>query len=223
MVSQKEKKRMQEYIVEKLRTNESRVEPKSKNLVSGKEIESSYILVGDKGLVLLVDKTYPGDCFNNLCHRITNARDSQGNLQFERFAVIFYKDGKNFFRSSMAGEEGEAGLESMRFKNTYGLSLKHYNNEDLRRIITFRPEEIAAFCRNSWMQYFQPGSERLGEGIASYRFAPVHFDYSHLDGTAYRPYNTDSKRLRIWKEQQLINGSLVLDAKKLAPKPEQSR
>jgi hypothetical protein len=223
MVSQKEKKRMQEYIVEKLRLNEEHVEPRNKNLVDGRAIESSYIVVGDKGLVLLVDQIYPGDCFDNLHRKIVNARDSQGNLQFERFAVVFYKDGKKFFRSSVAGEDGEAGLASMRFKNTYGLSLKHYNAEDLRRIITCRPEEIVALCRSSWLQYYQPVSERLEEGIASYRFAPVHFDYSHLDGTEYRPSNTDSKRLHIWKENHLNKGDLVLDGKKLVPKPEQSR
>jgi hypothetical protein len=218
MVSQNEKKRMQEYIVEKLRLNEQNVEPRNKNLIGKGTIESSYIVVGNKGLVLLVDQIYSGDCFDELHRRIVNARDCQGNPQFEKFAVVFYKDGKKFFRSSMAGENGEAGLESMRFKNTYGLSLKHYNAEDLRRMITFRPEENTAFCRNSWLQYYQPASERLEEGIASYRFAPVHFDYSHLDGTANRPYDTDSKKLRIWKELQFNKDSLVLDTKQLVPK-----
>jgi len=215
---------MQEYIVEHLRVNEPNVEPRNKNLINGKAIESSYIIVNTKGLVLLVDQVYPGDCFNELLHKIINSRDSQGNIQFEKFAVVFYKDAKNFFRSSMAGENGEAGLESMRFKNTYELSLKHYNNEDLRRMITFRPEETVAFCRNSRLQYYQPVSEQLQEGIASYRFAPVHFDYSHLDGSACRPSNTDSKRLHIWKEHQFNKEGLVLDTKSIMPKnSEQSR
>ena len=225
MVSQREKRRMQEYVVEKLRLGGEKAEPLTKKLIAGRDINSSYILVGDNGIVLLVDQTYPEECFKRVYNDVSLQRNDKQEPRFSRKAVVFYKDGKTFFRSSMAGRGGKAELESMRFKQKYKLSLKNYSTEDLRKMITFRPEEILAFNSiDSLLQYYQPKSERLEEGIISYNFTPVHFDYSHLAGIDFRPSDTDSKRLHIWESDNFNGNSLFLGEKLLhSQKPNQSR
>ena len=199
MVIKREKERMKEYIADRLQSAHERIEVKTKEIVSG--IKSDYILINNHDVVLLVDNTYPKDA---LARFYTGARSSQLDIAF-----VFYKNGKMFFRNAVHGEK--PGLQGQKFKQDKGLSLKNYTDEDMRKMISFRPEEIFVNQQRDWLQYYQPKSEMLEEGIVSYQFRPVEFDYSHIDSDQFQPQNRESKRLHIWKEKVFSDGELVLD------------
>jgi hypothetical protein len=203
MTSKAEKRQMKDYLVSKLEGSSPNIEPMTNELVSG--INSSYILVGDDGLVFLIDQVYPGDSISRL-------HGTAKGMGKENIAYVFLKDGKTFFRSSVAGEQGEAGLTSMRFKQRYGLSLKHYDKEQMRRMITFRPEEKFISERREILHYYQPKSEQLEESLENFKFKPVRFDYSHIPRGEFKPTDTDSARLRIWTVRSHNTSKLVLDA-----------
>jgi len=101
------RKNMMDYLLTRLECSNPSIVSKSREIISG--ITSNYIFVGDKGLVFLVDEIYPGD---NL-KRIHDFAASSG----KDIAYVFMKDGKNFFRSSVAGEQGSSGLSSIRLNN----------------------------------------------------------------------------------------------------------
>src|SRR3990172_10862692 len=120
------RKNMMDYLLTRLECSNPSIVSKSREIISG--ITSNYIFVGDKGLVFLIDEIYPGD---NL-ERIHDFAASSG----KDIAYVFMKDGKNFFISSVAGEQGSSGLSSIRFKQKHGLSLKEYNEDELKKMIT---------------------------------------------------------------------------------------
>ena len=189
MVSQAQKRQMMDYVVAGLQGSESRVEPVRKSIVDG--INSSYILMGEDGIVFLVDQFYPNDAL-----RRVNEAARRGNKQ--RIAYLFFKDGKTFFRNAAHGEE--AGLEGKRYKSKFDLSLKDYTDEQVNRMINFRPEENFVFgIRNGRLHYYQQESPGLSQGIEGLSFVPVTFDYSHLDfSQRFGPSERDSARLRMW-------------------------
>ena len=62
------------------------------------------------------------------------------------------------------------------------------------------------------MQYFQPVSPRLEEGIVSYKFKTVTFDYSHVDSRErFKPQDRQSDRLHIWIDMRLNKDEIVFD------------
>ena len=79
-------------------------------------------------------------------------------------------------------------------------------------MISFRPEEIAVHeARKGKLQYYQPESERLEEALVTYKFEPVQFDYSHINPhERYRPNNTESKRIYLWKNEEETNEPLFV-------------
>lgn len=185
MVNQRQKDHMKDYLVSKLEPFYSSITPKSKEVISG--FKSDYIILGENnfGVVLLVDQEYRNDSFK----RLFNGAKSQ----FKEVAGVVLKDGKTFFRSA---------AEKNYFKKDKLLSLKNYSDEDMRRIILFRPEEIFLNNTHERVHYFQPESSRLGEDIEDFRFKPVIFDYSHINEyERFRPPSTVSKRLFIWVER----------------------
>jgi len=184
---------MLEYLVSKLEGSATKIEPRIKEVISG--IESSYVLVDEKGILLLVDQAYPNDSFQRLYCTAQNSRKNVG--------AVLFKDGKTFFRSAARGKY---------FKKSDGLSLKHYTDEEMHKMILFRPEESFLNSITQWLQYYQPNSDRLQEGIVSFRFEPVTFDYSHIDpAKQFRPHNTNSKKLHIWRGRIFSPDMLVLD------------
>jgi hypothetical protein len=207
MVSVKDKKTMQDYIA-------SRLDGSGSPVLSVKG-DANLIVLKDNGLVLLVDEAFGKDQFARLFAKAAGVYSSAP-------AVVFYKDGKTFFRDGAYGEK--AGLKGNRYKAKYGLSLKNYTDEQINKMITLRPEELFMTDRKPWLQYYQPASEQLAEGIESFQFKPVTFDYSHIDSnTRFRPDDRDSSRLSMWLKRNhngalldLQNGYLVSRAPKLA-------
>lgn len=187
MVDHKQKKQMMDYLVSKLELANLGVTPKTKELLSG--IKSSYIIIGEKdsGIVLLVDQEYPKDSFPKFFQ--------SAKSRFKDVASVIFKDGKIFFRNA---------AEKNYFKKNKWLSLKHYSNYEMNRMIALRPEEIFLNSQREWLQYFQPESPRLREGLESFKFEPVTFDYDHIDSyERFKPENRDSKRLYIWRENRV--------------------
>ena len=193
MVSKEQRKEMTDYLVSRLEPVNEKVIPRSKEIVSG--INSSYIIVDGlfRGVVLLVDQIYSNGSFWEL-HKKAKA-------QFGNPVGVVMKDGETFFRNAM---------ERNFFKQSRGLSLKGYSVQEMQRMILFRPEEIflLSVCDNL-LQYYQLGSEYLGQGLESFRFEPVCFDYSHIDShERFKPSNTYSKRLGVWKKRNHSEGNL---------------
>lgn len=208
MTTQKQKKQMLDYVADKMLQDHPDRRPAKKTLVSG--IESSYIVDSpSKSIVFLVDQHYPGDRFRNVYRSIASSG------QFDSIAYVFFKDGKTFFRSAM---DPSTGLENKRYKKDHGLSLKNYTNDQLRQMIELRPEENAIFdVRNGWIQYYQPQSERLEEGIATFHFGPVILDYSHIPHDQFQPTNTESVRLKLWDKTAINTGNIKSEKNFLFP------
>ncbi|HLC87398.1 MAG TPA: hypothetical protein VJH65_03945 [Candidatus Nanoarchaeia archaeon] len=194
MASKKQKEHMIDYLFGKLEEGGHTIETVTKEIVPGKK--SNYFRVDDDGLVLLIDSYYTNDSLEKIYRDIKQTK--RNNL-----ALVFLKDGKTFFRNA---------AERHDFKRKYGLSLKNYKPEETHQMILFRPEEIFMNDRRNYLQYYQPVSERLKEGLISFTFKPVNFDYSHIDpGYQFRPQDRDSIRLHIWKERNFTQNSLVLE------------
>ena len=201
MTSKEQKRQMRDYIVDRLQGSEEKIVPVTKTLVSG--VNTSYVTVGDDGIVFLVDQKYTAKDFSKIWNRMRSAK--------ERAAVAFYKDGKTFFRTAV-GDEQETGIRSKRFKSDRGMSLKNYDADELRKMISFSPGEILINQSSQVLRYYQPESEKLEEGLELFQFKPVVFDYSHIDGM--EP-SRESERLRIWTRRRHVDGPLTLETRGL--------
>lgn len=180
MVSVKQKRQMMDFFVDRLRTASGTVVPASADFGDGKKI--NYIVVDNDGVVLLVDRVYPGGSFAQARQYLKQTKSS--------VATVFYKDGETFFRSASRDNQ---------FKGSLDLSLKKYNPEQIQRMITFRPEEAYMVGRNRVLQYYQSESGRLQEALVTFGFEPVRFDYSHIvERERFKPQNRDSSKLFVW-------------------------
>jgi len=206
---------MRDYLVARLESSDLKIESVTKELVSG--IHSNYINVGDKGLVLLVDQIYPckKEANGKKVTVLKQAYQVLYNNGAKNIALVFLKDGKTFFRSSIDDEN--TGLKSIKPKQEERRSFKDYKERDLMRINTFRPEENFVFDkRKGIMQYYQPSSDGLSEAVLSYNFEPVSLDYGHIKNEyKYHPLDSMSKVWRIWKNENRLIGQLVLQGKYL--------
>ncbi len=192
MVSKRDQNNMRDYIFASLEGAHLKIEPRSKELISG--IKSHYLVLDDNGIVILVDRVYPGETLPNLMRLVKEARPNVG--------AVLFKDGETFFRSA---------AEDKRFKKDQGLSLKNYSDDKIHRMMLLRPEEIFLGNRNGEVQYYQPESERLDKGIETFRFAPVIYDYSHiLSCDRFGPVTEKSKKLFIWENREHYDGNLIL-------------
>jgi hypothetical protein len=128
-------------------------------------------------------------------------------------AAVLFKDGKTFFRSA-------AEKHGFKSSDNYELSLKNYNSSEIQRIICLRPEEIflRAVTRNQ-VQYYQPASERLDQGLVVYKYDNVEFDYSHIDeNDGFKPENRESTKLFIWNDSDFHDGKFELKKGILVPR-----
>lgn len=199
MTNRKQRDEMRDYLVANLRGAHQRVEPVRIKGEGG--VEPTTLLVDDNSAVLLVDQVFTGKQFRKW---YSAALSTKHNV-----VPVFYKDGKTFFRSA---------AKDNFFKQQKELSLKHYTPEQMHRMIAFRPEEKIAFPRgpNGWIQYYQPRSATLEQGVVSFKFEPVQLDYSHLP--EYNLKNTDSTRLHIWNDKKdYTTGALSLSGRFLVP------
>ena len=200
MPSVREKRRAMEYVTERLdgsgenlNSNESRINGKKFN----------YIRVGDDGIVLMVDRKFGKTDFNRLYN--------ETRMRFERVAPLFFKDGNTFFRSA---------AEKNYFKKENELSLKEYTDAEMHRMMLLTPEELKVIERGGrTIQYYQPDSERLHEGIVEFNFGPVMFDYSHIPrDERFGPETRESERLKIWTLAEDLPLELRLDGNYLVPR-----
>jgi hypothetical protein len=202
MAPAKLKKQMLDYICKNLDGSvegKGLVVPGLKTFFTG--IVTAYVKVGNDGLVLVVDQEYPEDRFSELYKRAQH--QTPNNV-----GIVFLKDGKTFFRSAAARNY---------FKKSQELSLKHYNPEQMQSMILLRPEERFLVNRARRLQYYQPASERLEEGIETFDFTPVRFDYSHINPEIkFKPEDRFSERLFLHKSRnhqtepvKLVSGYLV--------------
>jgi len=190
---------MRDYLVSKLEESNDLVVPRTKEIVSG--IKSNYLTIGEEGrdgIVLLIDKSYTGNGFKELFQRAKRRTDKQSGE--DRVGVVFLKDGDTYFRS--AKHRGHQKID--------GRSLKKYSAEDVQKLMMLSPPEIALLKR-SYMQYYQPDSSRLKEGLEGFQFKPVIFDYSHVPEGDFKPDNAPSKRFFIWNFRGHVEDDLVLD------------
>ena len=193
MVSKKQKKDMKDYLVTKLSNSGHAVKPVSREIVSG--ITSNYLLIDEEGLVLLVDQAYPRDSLNSF-YQETRKRG-------HNFGAVLFKDGELFFRNA---------ADKNYFKKDKYLSLKKYSNEEMHRMILFRPEEIFLNEKRSHLQYYQPSSANLNECLTIFNFQSLRFDYSHIDESGrFKPSDKESKRLYIWNDRKENADSLRLE------------
>jgi len=194
MTTRRQRRQMKDYLVDRLINCGEIIEPKTKEIVSG--ILTNYIKVGENGIILLVDQLYPNKALDELYKK--------ARKQLENVGIVFYKDGKNFFRSA---------VEKNYYKMKKNLSLKEYSDDDLHKIILFRPEESFAYIvKGKKLQYYQPISDRLPEGLVTFKFDSVIFNYNHIDPRhRFKPNDTDSKKLHIWINRDFCKGKLRLE------------
>ncbi|MFA5258505.1 MAG: hypothetical protein WC979_04200 [Candidatus Pacearchaeota archaeon] len=200
MVSRQQKKQMLDYLVAKLEGSEEKVRPVTKELIPG--IKSNYILLGEDGIVFLADQYYAGARLKGLY--------SRNKERFPRFGIVFYKDGKTFFRSA---------AEANYFKKEHELSLKKYDDASMQKMMLLRPEEIFVHRLSDrvGVQYYQPDSPRLEEALASFKFGSVEFDYSHIPSeNRFGPVTKESERLFIWHVRAETKEDLALKSCQLA-------
>lgn len=179
MIRKVDQRRMKDYLVTKLEKCYPKLDVRNKKIIG--DIESNYVFVNPTEVVFLLDKEYPKKSFEKIY-----------NIFYQRgveIAPVFFKDGKTFFRSA---------AQKNFFKRNKGFSLKHYSPLDLQKMILFRPEEQFVNSRRQYLQYYQTNSPRLEEGIETFEFKDVKFDYSHIDRDKFKPHNISSKRLHIW-------------------------
>jgi len=182
--------RMKDYLVAKLEGTGEKIDGSN---VSG--IGANCISVGNEGIVLLMDQTRSGSAFRK---DYGTAREDCSEV-----GIVFYKDGDTFFRSD--AQKSNSRLSEDR-------SLKEYNPEQVRRMISLTPAEI--FARNvkdGITQYFQPESERLGEGLETFKFTTVLFDYSHIPAKdRYGHVRVPSKKIFLWENRWHFDSQLEL-------------
>ena len=192
---------MLDYLVDKLESSEELVQPVSKELNG---IKTNYILFGQDrtdGILVLVDKKFTKGKFNNLDSSITYAKTKEGEKRFNRANYIFMKDGTNFFRSAAKD-------------NRFRRSLSYYSNENINNMILMSPAEILSKDKKfGYVQYYQPESSRLEEGVLTFLFSNYEFDYSHIENNRFKPTNKDSKRLFLANFERFDSGDFKLNDK----------
>ena len=191
MPSKTEKARMKDFLLERIVSAGFGVEPVSKEIASSKV---NYLKVDDgakKSIVLLVGEKYTQERFRLL---YLKAKDQFG----DDFGTVFYKDGKTFFRSYAL---------PVRVTGKRNRSLRFYDESEIRRMILLTPEEITA-RRRGFLQYYQPESERLSEGLRTFKFVSVNSDYGYIPSDDERkiPAEKNSPRLFVWNSDFFCDG-----------------
>lgn len=202
MTNKAERKVIKDYLVDRLSFNAVSVTPYEQS-IAGNDVDFITTLdqnTSKAGLVILVDRIFTGNSLREI-------RRQFRNYLWDNIAFAFYKDGKTFFRAGVKFDNYSRG------KSKYGLSLKNYNDKEINHMINFRPEEQLAYEQGKgWVQYYQPASQNLTEGIVNLKFEPVRFDYSHINANVkFKPENKDSEKLRIWKERKEKSGKLKIE------------
>jgi hypothetical protein len=156
MITQNEKRKMSEYLIDRLR-EQYEVTQKIVNLGN---TYVNYLLLSPNQAVLLIDQHLPADGIEAACSVLHN---NQVN-PIQNVGMIVYKDGETFFRS--AAQYG--------FKKKLAGKLLDYSKEDIHRMMQLTPEEIFISHKlDGRIQYYQPKSTKLEESIMQYIVRPV--------------------------------------------------
>ena len=213
MVTKKQKSRMLEYLVENIRLGGHKAEPFTGNIVEGVK-DSNYIKVDDHGLVLLVDKKYPAikRKGNSSIPRLRLIEEASRANKRHDMAFVFYKDGQTYFRNAAEDKTWKTNDLSLKLYQPGGC---YYSKVEgmtpMQRMIDLRPEEKFVLSRTKdILQYFQPQSPQLDEKLATFRFEPVEYDYTHETKTGFQPPNQYSQNLKMWEKRFGNNGALTL-------------
>ena len=184
-----EKRRMVEFIEDRLKTAGYSTVPQHNHLIP--DIKTHYLTVADSGIILCISEAYTANKFNGLLNRCRR--------EIYDIGVVFYKDGTTFFRAAAP----KKAYKRRTSKNELELSLKHYSTKEIQNMIDFRPEEIRIYQdRNRRVQYYQPDSKMLNECIATFTFKPITYDYSHIGNDRFRPTNKESTRTFMWTDRK---------------------
>jgi len=192
MVNKEVKKRMRDFVSDRFNQEGYNLSSDYVNL----DNSAALYLFGQEreGALVLVYDTITGEKFNKLKEHIS--REKKKN------SFVFLKDGKNFFRS---------WAKSLHYKRALGFSLKNYNAEQVNEMILLSPAEQGLLnLQRNRIQYYQPSSPRLEEGIVSFGFKPVHLDYSHIENSTLE--DKDSKR--IFENSPLTLDRLLVNVKR---------
>jgi len=180
----------------------------------------SYLKDNGNKRIFLIDSPISEKSYRTLDNIARGYTPYHGHLQNLDHTSICFKDGKNFFRSASFGDK--SGLKGNQYKQALDLSLKHYKDDEIKKMMFLAPSEILQLHRMGDITYFQPDSERLQEALLKYRFKPVHLDYSHIKDNEYvlvngvlrkkfKPQNQDSKRMYINSLIEQLSDSIMLD------------
>src|SRR3989338_2699678 len=197
MITRERRLRMREYLVDRLRPSYPDAEPVT--LRGGGDtdgVNPTLIVCNSDTAVLLVDQVFPDGIFEVLHQEALRLKKNVGTF------VI--KDGDTFFRSA---------ARDIHYKAEKELSLKGYDDpSEVNKIINLRPEEKYLQTVNSGkITYYQPVSDRLKEGIFTYVFEPVRYDYSHIDKKQrFGAAKKDSRKLFKWDHATEIQGPIVI-------------
>jgi hypothetical protein len=196
MVSKKDKKRMSQFITNRIEnskkynihnSNEERILLNEKTGLF-ENPSSIYIFLNNKKMTI--------NEYNNQYH--FNKKNGIYSCN------IFYKDGKNFMvRLAQRGH----------FKGD-NRSLKYYGKKDRDKMIHLRAlekEVLYSQSRTNLLSYYQPKTERLEESIRNYVMEKVRLEYSHIDinnpGYGFTE-NKDSLDYKIAENQLNILGPI---------------
>ena len=91
----------------------------------------------------------------------------RANNSFRNAKPVFYKDGKNFFRS--------ASFNDMQTNALTKRSLQHYTPSERKSMLKLTPAEIVALNFHNALHYFQPSTSKSEESLKTYEMDPVIF------------------------------------------------
>ena len=137
MINRVQRDRMRDYVMAKLEGS-SHVRPVRTQVFPG--VDSTYFVVDERAVVLLVDQEYPGERFTDFRRAVETSRPET----FVQFLPLFYKDGKTFFRSA---------AKDNFYKQQRCLSLKEYSAEDMSQFLSISLEHCRSHSelfRDTW-------------------------------------------------------------------------
>ncbi len=163
-------------------------------------------IIVSEGMIFLVDQKYGQSDFVKFYQ---GAKSITNNSAF-----LFYKDGETFFRSVLSGEE-KTGLNPKWAALSPRGTLRKYRDQKTN-LISSTPEEKYLFDRTKTrlirpgvIQYYQPNSPRLEQGIEDFHFKNVIYDYTLLNDDTLPPTEVSEKVL-LWDERRHNNGRFRL-------------
>jgi hypothetical protein len=194
-MAKKKHELMSAYLIPKLDAGGQTFEEGNSNITGIGVV--NFIKHEDKR-IFLIDREYSEKEYQLLTRIASGITPYNGKLHKYEHISVFFKDGKTYFRSAAFGEK--TGLKGVKYKQSKGLSLKDYTDEEVKRMMILSKPELLGIRKDNNLWYYQPESERLEEAVLKFRFTPVRFNYSYINhDKQFTPENKASKRIYINK------------------------